>query len=64
MGGEHVPPRLDERRHEPLGVVEAGADHRAARGAGGDALADDGQLEERERLVPVGVGDVESGLRA
>ena len=56
-----MPAGVDERRDEPLGVVEARADHRAAGRAGGDALADDGELEEREGLVPVGVGDVEAG---
>ena len=60
---EQPPAGRDERRDEALRVVEAGADHRAAGRARGDALADDRELEERERLVPVDVGDVEAGPR-
>ena len=59
---EHVPPRVDERHDEPLALSKPEPTVDAARAAGGDALADDGQLEQREGLVPVGVGDVESGL--
>ena len=56
-----MPAGIDERSDEPLGVIEARADHRAAGRAGGDALADDGELEEREGLIPGGIGDVEAG---
>src|ERR1051325_7245173 len=59
---EVVAPGLYEWRHQALGIVEAGADHGPAGSPGGDALADDGELEEGDGLVPGGVRDVEAGL--
>src|ERR1700752_4918686 len=59
-GPEHVPAGVHERRDQALGVVEAGAHHRAPGGAGGDALAHDRQLEVREGLIPGDVRDVET----
>ena len=52
---------LHQRLHQPLRVVEAGPEHRAAGGAQGDPLADHCELEERERLVPADRRDIKSG---
>src|SRR5215208_2704755 len=60
--GEQVATRVDEGRHEAAGVVEARAHHRPADRAGGDALADNRELEEGEGLEPVDGGDVEAGV--
>ena len=48
--------------HEPLRLVETGADHGAAGRPRGDPLADDRELEVGERLIPVDVGGVDAGL--
>ena len=58
---QQLPSGLDQRRDEPLGVVEPGADHRAAGGSRRDPLADDGELEVGERVVPAHVRGVDAG---
>src|SRR6516225_5035164 len=44
--------RADQRVHEPLRLVEPGAEHRATGCTSSDSLADDGELEVGERSIP------------
>src|SRR5215207_1025461 len=63
VDADQPPARRDERSHQALSLVEAGAEHRSARGACRDPLAHDGELEEGERLVPLDVRHVEARAR-